>query len=569
MNGVFHETFAIDLPSETTCYSAGPFSRRYNLKRVLQIIRPLPRQYDEASCGTPISDQCSQQSSPMALRIATSQQIATLFVPRNHKQRDFLDYKIRRFHDHLKPTSRCVAYTAFVSQPFYPLEAYIVMGSLERSVSTQSANPQETHVVDMSTKNKAFTLTIRAQSSYFYAIDNTSTLLNNQGAKYNLSSELELSYTPLALHLCPLTTPTTLTTGPYHALLSIGCMEEPFLKTYIICISSTPTSTLVPSMSIHEVNNHYLPSHATALTIPAHLTPCFNPTPTTTTVATTQEGVDSFLPSSYWDALLSQHVHSFLSSGSNIDQSTTQQPVSLQKSNYQSFLPLAFSSPVMGMHSLIIQNHPCTKTDIYYLAFSCQDGTIRVVTCTLNSESASFSFPQYHILNVSDMIVDGPILCITLSISRRWVGSSNTSPKVLLTIGSLCGTACQFFQNDPYRNFEGPETIVSSLWNHSIDTEDAVTAVECYDSIVAVGTCSGRIFLFKHSGYEITDHESSSWYCLTMEQNLHYPIHSIWIEDVDEDGMIEMLICTRKSVHLFRGSRLKSLADKIRDKINI
>jgi hypothetical protein len=263
--------------------------------------------------------------------------------------------------------------------------------------------------------------------------------------------------------------------------------------------------------------------------------------------------------------------------GSHVEAShppTVDQQQQQQQDKYQSFLPLAFASPVMGMHSLITENNSpgLEEKDIFYLAFSCQDGTIRVITFTLNSHSLSSLYPQYHILNVSEMIVDGPIVSINLSVSRNRgrfhynKTTTTTTPhcKVLLTVGSMSGTVCQFYQTDPSLNFKGPETIASCLWNPSMDVEDAITSVECLDGIVAVGTCSGRILVFQKQVDRLDED-----YCQTMERNLHYPIHSIWIEDVDTDGMMEMIICTRKCVHLFRVSYVKkNLANEILHKIH-
>jgi hypothetical protein len=227
MNGaLFHETFMVDLPSdETTCYSAGPFSRRYSRKQARrQIMHPIITA-DDPTCirGTTSSIDC-------ALRIATSQQSVTLSIPKN--QRDCLDSKMRRFHTHSKSTTirHCsvVAYSAVASSCVYPLEAYISCLEIQQGSTMTPGDlliPESRHPVDTEKKSKTFSLTVRAQSSFFILPH-----ASQSSSKYNLISELELSYTPLAIHLCPLTPlipPTTnMTRGSYYSLLCIGCMAR-------------------------------------------------------------------------------------------------------------------------------------------------------------------------------------------------------------------------------------------------------------------------------------------------------------------------------------------------------
>ena len=696
---VFNESYAVDLPSETTVYSTGPYHKRYSHQdhyRHEHQLKPHQLENDPSSkrpiivypihCNKqhPQENECKAKSGKVRI-VATSQQrvrILSTIPPHvgvmtsSTANPNWLHTKMKRFQrkqTESKSQSRpsVIAYSntdSSYNSSDWLLEAYIYSCDIITTTVTTNNTPNpliidgtmldtrsySDHTTTINDKTKTYTLTIQASSSS----SSSNTSINPQDTKGSLKdkvmSEIELSFTPLRLYLCPWTvvhsssskTSSTTNSSIHLALLFIGCLEEPYLKTYHIRLLTTTTSTINPTILCHEpcvlvqeVNYHFQ-SNTHSIAIPSSLTSCFNTTSislsstatsTTTTTTTTlassstsstntftgitgntsssnqttmniQEGHEKrFLPSSYWDALLAPHVHTFLSSTSSsftgegsfhsireetisynqqhhdhdqIQQPQQQQQQQQQRSNvYQSYLPLAFASPVLGIHSLHVEH--CTlpfssdtsmdhRGNIYYLAISCQDGTIRVITFSVyptTHDSYSDMNLSYYIYNVSEMIEDGPIVAITLSVASE----PKLLPTILLTIGSMCGTTCQYHQSDPYLHFQGPDTIGWSLWNPSLDIEDAITAIEGFDILVVVGTCSGRIYMFQKQ-------RSSPLYIQTLEQNLYYPIHSIVIQRLaNDERSVEMIVSTRKSVHLFRQGQFfknKILADKILEQIH-
>ena len=231
---------------------------------------------------------------------------------------------------------------------------------------------------------------------------------------------------------------------------------------------------------------------------------------------------------------------------------------------------LSFSSTIMSIDCLHSEwktsgsgeNESSTSNDstpINYIAMGCQDGIVRVVSYTY--EHFSQSEHKFTVVGSSDLVVDGPI--VTLDISSRTrrtpaIADSSTPQKsCTLVVGSLCGFACAFHQSgDSEQPFGLPEEIISNLWCGRIGAEDGVLCVKSiscgghghddgFHACVAIGTYSGRVLIF-----EQTD-ENSSNYKLYWSCQLPYPIHAISSADLDGDGLNEILVTTRRSIHVF------------------
>lgn len=225
---------------------------------------------------------------------------------------------------------------------------------------------------------------------------------------------------------------------------------------------------------------------------------------------------------------------------------------------------LSFSSTIMSIDCLHSEYDTSRSgenessndsTPINYIAMGCQDGIVRVVSYTY--EHSSQSEHKFTVVGSSDLVVDGPI--VTLDISSRTrqtpaaiVDASTPQKSCTLVVGSLCGFACAFHQSGGAEQpFGLPKEIISNLWCGRIGAEDGVLCVKSIScggglhSCVAIGTYSGRALIFEH-----TD-ENSSNYKLYWSCQLPYPIHAISSADVDGDGMNEILVTTRRSIHVF------------------
>ena len=229
---------------------------------------------------------------------------------------------------------------------------------------------------------------------------------------------------------------------------------------------------------------------------------------------------------------------------------------------------LSFSSTIMSIDCLHSEYNPCTSrsgenessndsTPINYIAMGCQDGIVRVVSYTY--EYSSQSEHKFTVVGSSDLVVDGPI--VTLAISSRTrqtpaaiVDASTPQKSCTLVVGSLCGFACAFHQSGGAEQpFGLPEAIISNLWCGRIGAEDGVLCVKSIScggqdglhSCVAIGTYSGRVLIFEQTG------ENSPNYNLYWSCQLPYPIHAISSADLDGDGLNEILVTTRRSIHVF------------------
>lgn len=224
---------------------------------------------------------------------------------------------------------------------------------------------------------------------------------------------------------------------------------------------------------------------------------------------------------------------------------------------------LSFSSPIMSIDCLRSKTSNQCDGDVKeenddskptnYLAMGCQDGTIRVVSYTYNINQSEHTLTA---VACSDLVVDGPIVTLDISASSMKLAPADSSavPKKTLVVGSLCGFACAFHQSgDADRPFDGPEEIISNLWCGRIGAEDGVLCVKSIcvggrdrlHGCIAIGTYSGRVLVFEQSN------DSSSGYKLHWSCHLPYPIHAISAADLDGDGVNEILVTTRRSLHVF------------------
>ena len=226
---------------------------------------------------------------------------------------------------------------------------------------------------------------------------------------------------------------------------------------------------------------------------------------------------------------------------------------------------LSFSSTIMSIDCLHSEYNTSGSdenesskdfTPINYVAMGCQDGIVRVVSYTY--ECCAQSGSKFTVVGSSDLVVDGPI--VTLDICSRtrqtqpMADTSTPQKTCTLVVGSLCGFACAFQQSDGAEQYFGePEEIISNLWCGRIGAEDGVLCVKVISvggrdglrDCVAIGTYSGRILVFEQSG-EKTSNYKLHWSC-----QLPYPIHAISAEDLDGDGLNEILVTTRRSIHVF------------------
>lgn len=236
---------------------------------------------------------------------------------------------------------------------------------------------------------------------------------------------------------------------------------------------------------------------------------------------------------------------------------------------------IAFTGPVMAIDCLtaaVSESDGGKARHLNHLAVGCQDGIIRAVSfeCRLGCDEehgvriAGTERYEFEVAGrATNVVVDGPIVSVALQTRRLSLYSAHrdqNSPSLGmdLLVGSLCGFACALHREGGQgQPLEGPIEIVSDLWSGSLGAEDGVLCVRtipCHGAqagyAVAIGTLSGRVLLFEpifsESGGQPHRYELL-WSC-----HLHYAIHGISFADVDGDGLIELLVTTRRSIHIFR-----------------
>mmetsp|Transcript_35616 Transcript_35616/g.72218 ORF Transcript_35616/g.72218 Transcript_35616/m.72218 type:complete len:572 (+) Transcript_35616:95-1810(+) len=243
---------------------------------------------------------------------------------------------------------------------------------------------------------------------------------------------------------------------------------------------------------------------------------------------------------------------------------------------------LTFSSPIMAIDCLCMKqsNDGSSETKeafINYLALGCQDGTIRVASFTCER---AFNGHAFTAVGNTDLVVDGPIVTLDLSVRLPKYPTTRDQdvtnhPRVDLVVGSLCGFVCAFHQvSGADQPFEGPEEVVSNLYCGRLGAEDGVLCVKSVACCgiqtgyaIAVGTYSGRVLVFEPileasasttgSGTDEAEAITTAavvGYRIYWSCHLPYPVHGISAADVDGDGMAELLVTTRRSLHIFQAS---------------
>jgi len=253
------------------------------------------------------------------------------------------------------------------------------------------------------------------------------------------------------------------------------------------------------------------------------------------------------------------------------------------------------------------------KECIHYISVGCQDGSIHIVQYRFVRQESIDSVDYVpEILKLCNFFIDGPIVSMQLSfqkeshcISRNDQARNNATQmigQVHLLVGSLCGFACHFYlkvplthtfpdsdlkQDQEFRTFYGPFIITHEdlesngqleavfdgsntekeqkedtqmlpllLWDGRNDTEDGILAVHEFTAPtssgigIAIGTYSGRILLYEY--ISANNDTQRPVFQMFWSDQLPYPIHGICVTDVNADGLPELLVTTRKSLHLYR-----------------
>lgn len=186
---------------------------------------------------------------------------------------------------------------------------------------------------------------------------------------------------------------------------------------------------------------------------------------------------------------------------------------------------------------------------------------------------------SFDVIDKSDFLVDGCVLAVNFSIS-------SDKKDLDVIVGSNCGFVCLFSKRlgndkDPFR---GPFMIVQGLWDATKKQDDHVLCVckipyvgvagfdrkpNSGEEVIALGTLSGRIFLFtrktkmdcgKEGGRQISEF-SCLWHV-----PLPYPIHSISYT-YDTYNLPSLVIMTQRTVHLFNVN-IASCVDNARNGLN-
>ncbi|GKY90590.1 hypothetical protein MPSEU_000032700 [Mayamaea pseudoterrestris] len=212
----------------------------------------------------------------------------------------------------------------------------------------------------------------------------------------------------------------------------------------------------------------------------------------------------------------------------------------------------------------------------FCLTMASQDGTIRMVTFACQAKHAAAaaaaedcdeSHVPFTFSNVAHhcVTVDGPIVCLH-AVQR-------SDHKVHLVVGSLCGYVCELFMtcsasttdvqdNDTLNvsyTWSDPEMVAEGFYCQRSKSEDSVLAVHAHENFVYIGTLSGRCCVFEGQG-RTSDHDgsggthndnASTLYTLVWECRLPYSVHDIVALDAQR-----FIVTTRRSVHLFTGTRL-------------
>lgn len=252
----------------------------------------------------------------------------------------------------------------------------------------------------------------------------------------------------------------------------------------------------------------------------------------------------------------------------------------------------AFTTPITAIDFVQVNNNNLEQEESSCLAVSCQDGTVRVIHFSAVSVSSSSRDDnnnnhkdravsqqqgKCHWVNLQyeTITVDGPIVC------NHLIQKKNNGSTLSLIAGSLCGyvfsmstttggTAPRTISNDSQDHDNGgssnketqqqetgddkswkwdePKLVVEGLWNSHLSSPDLVLTVHGYEDFVAIGTHSGRCLLYQSTN---TPEEGEEAFECVWQCRLPYSVHKIcfWFDTV---GTIQMVVTTRKSIHLFQ-----------------
>ena len=282
--------------------------------------------------------------------------------------------------------------------------------------------------------------------------------------------------------------------------------------------------------------------------------------------------------------------------------------------------PLSFSSPIMSMSSLVVDfdmddNEECNEeskskplSSLHYLTVGCQDGSVHLLTYCVEGGTTTEDEPTFTVLQSHRYIIDGPILsihCLFVPNKKQQQQPQQNCGEIHLSVGSIRGYACQFRQDVPSGGWKkkeswsvrGPHMIVPNVsssrprrppprfWNSRLQTEDSVTSVhqlvipQCVLTTtttttttpvtIVLGTHSGRLSLWETSRPEGSgngDGESFPFRLLGTYE-LPLPIHSVATADVDGDGLPELMVTTRKTVHMFRFDTVQMTAERTKQRL--
>ena len=253
--------------------------------------------------------------------------------------------------------------------------------------------------------------------------------------------------------------------------------------------------------------------------------------------------------------------------------------------------PLLFASPITAMSSFTQVNH-LDRPYMNGLSVGCQDGSIRLITFLSKSplkteqdddddDGGGFGGGSFELLNISEYVLDGSITSLSFQCQCR---QDDKTERLVLFAGSVSGFACSFLQKSiDSTAFEDPCPIIEGLWDAKLDDEDSVLTIcefQCSavksGRAIALGLYSGRILLFTECSpaqeYEIDSHSHNHshshsdlddsvhafesypryecfWYC-----NLPYPVHGIRASASRNELFPELVVCTRRTLHLFRST---------------
>ncbi len=251
-----------------------------------------------------------------------------------------------------------------------------------------------------------------------------------------------------------------------------------------------------------------------------------------------------------------------------------------QNIDFMSTLHQEFDSRV-NENSLIFASHittlTCTSTGgLHHLAVACKDGTIREIT--FSTKNAHIQGPDstksYPIVAESEFYTDGPIV----SLAYSYDSEHSVDSKIKLLAGSINGFACYFQQMDGGQGFDGPFPIIEGLWNAKLSEEDAILCIREFQyggvnngRVVALGLFSGRILLL---GSNFTPFKRDDDRCLNIEQSQHFSCvwhcmlpHPVKGITITQSGVFpDLLICTKKSLHLFH-SKPEDIAESTLERV--